>query len=536
MRNHKPTVLVWLLMIFSMLLAACGGSAPSAPEIEQVVSTAASVVDSGTAATSAPAPAAATAETSGASSATGATVPLEVTMSANTNVPDPADNFVKQQIDEALNTDLSLVPIASSDEYWNQLSVRLAGGNYPDLFMVDRTHMVDFAQKGLLLDLSAYQDKLQPTLSAVGEDSASKGTFDGKLFAVAKRPQIPYTTYWLRKDWLDKLGLQAPTNVDELLNVATAFTQQDPDGNGKADTYGLIGNADGLAIFQPILGAYGVGAPGTFYMKDGKLVNSYDDPAMKDALGFIAKLSQAGVVDPEWASTTGTQHRDKAIQGLGGIVFIDWPQITKVEYIEQIKTVNPNAEWIQLPAIEGPAGASAGTWDIGTAPGMFAMPRTLEQQPEKLQKAIDLLNYVAEGDGLQLVEYGVKGRHFNVEGDKVVPTDLMATEANYTWVYQLTGRPELQYLQTKFASQAEYIEFAQQQPRIEVLNGFLTPPAGYNPADVDRFTTEQMINFIKGARPLSEYDAFLEELNTTFNYQTYRDAAQQQLTELGLVK
>jgi hypothetical protein len=64
----------------------------------------------------------------------------------------------------------------------------------------------------------------------------------------------------------------------------------------------------------------------------------------------------------------------------------------------------------------------------------------------------------------------------------------------------------------------------------------LTPPPGYSPADVDRFTSEQLINFIKGTRPLDEYDAFLQELDTTFNYQAYREAAEQQLKELGLLK
>ena len=43
----------------------------------------------------------------------------------------------------------------------------------------------------------------------------------------------------IRKDWLDKLGLQPPKTWDDLAKVAQAFTTQDPDGDGKADTYGL---------------------------------------------------------------------------------------------------------------------------------------------------------------------------------------------------------------------------------------------------------------------------------------------------------
>jgi putative aldouronate transport system substrate-binding protein len=55
-------------------------------------------------------------------------------------------------------------------------------------------------------------------------------------------------------------------------------------------------------------------------------------------------------------------------------------------------------------------------------------------------------------------------------------------------------------------------------------------------ADAQRFQTEQMVNFVTGKRPLSEFEAFVNELNTQFNYKAYLDAATTQLTELGLVK
>ena len=41
--------------------------------------------------------------------------------------------------------------------------------------------------------------------------------------------------WWVRQDWLDKLGLKAPQNVDELYTVLKAFRDRDPNGNGKKD-------------------------------------------------------------------------------------------------------------------------------------------------------------------------------------------------------------------------------------------------------------------------------------------------------------
>ena len=51
---------------------------------------------------------------------------------------------------------------------------------------------------------------------------------------------------WIRTDWLDNLGLKAPTTMDELLEVARAFRYDDPDGNGQDDTWG-IGFPEGIS-------------------------------------------------------------------------------------------------------------------------------------------------------------------------------------------------------------------------------------------------------------------------------------------------
>ncbi len=53
--------------------------------------------------------------------------------------------------------------------------------------------------------------------------------------------QVEINEMWIRQDWLDKLGLEAPRTWDELVQVAEAFVTQDPDGNGEDDTIGILG-------------------------------------------------------------------------------------------------------------------------------------------------------------------------------------------------------------------------------------------------------------------------------------------------------
>lgn len=44
---------------------------------------------------------------------------------------------------------------------------------------------------------------------------------------------------WIRTDWLEKLGLQPPKTMEDVLTISAAFVEKEPDGNGKKDTFGL---------------------------------------------------------------------------------------------------------------------------------------------------------------------------------------------------------------------------------------------------------------------------------------------------------
>lgn len=164
-----------------------------------------------------------------------------------------------------------------------------------------------------------------------------------------------------------------------------AFTEKDPDGNGKKDTYGFTG--DGIGTFADIFGAFGVGSPGSIYNKDGKVINSLYELAMKDALAYIKKIIEAGVVDPEIMANSGLKHQQKAIQGKVGSLNIDWPNMTKDQFADQIKQVNPKAEWIQLSPVKGPGGALTNSYDLGSGT-MFALPKSIEKDSVKLSRVI----------------------------------------------------------------------------------------------------------------------------------------------------
>lgn len=164
---------------------------------------------------------------------------------------------------------------------------------------------------------------------------------------------------------------------------------------------------------------------------------------------------------------------------------------------------------------------------------MWVIPKKLENEPDKLNKVLELLNYVSTPEGNRLVQYGVQDTHYTLDGDKVAITDKGRSDASFTWLYQFTGRPETEYLKTKFSNLATFIDFEAGLPRIQTLDGFVSSPQGYNPADANRLIEEEMIKFIYGKAKIEDYDKFLSTLEGTFSYKNYLDTAVAQLKELG---
>ncbi|PYI56587.1 extracellular solute-binding protein [Paenibacillus flagellatus] len=442
--------------------------------------------------------------------------------------PPPDKDPILQQLNKELNMQMEFnIGVA---EYNQVLTTKIAGGTPPDVFGVNKSTVRQFAKQGILLQLDNYLDKMPNVKKSYTATDLNKGKVDGRMYALAKRPDIPMTTYWIRADWLKKLDLQPPKTIEEFKNVLVAFTERDPDGNGKKDTYGLTG-AD-LPAFSPLFTAFGVADPGHYMIRDNKVVYSTTDPAMKQALAYIADLIASGVVDPE--IITNKNPIEKAFKGQAGVIYIGWPSIATDATIDTYKKINPNAEWIQLDAMTGPGGTFQGIWDVGRNPSMIGLSKALEKQPEKLEKVLEYLNHITDpGKGQLIVNYGVEGTHYKVENGKVTALPAIA-ETAYAWQVQLTGRNEMDYLKTKFPKQEAVIEFAKNQPRIQVYSEFVPPPEAAV-AD-ERYEYEELVKFVYGKRPLAEFDAYVKTLNDKFALPARLQTAERTLAELGYLK
>ena len=119
---------------------------------------------------------------------------------------------------------------------------------------------------------------------------------DGKVYGMAISPNLTEGQVMLiRQDWLDSLGLEAPTTIDEFESVIAAFTNEDPDGNGKNDTYGFtFSGKDGYNtgwVSDPVMifSAYtGKKPPMQWSEENGKLAYGSVADGNKEALSKSA--------------------------------------------------------------------------------------------------------------------------------------------------------------------------------------------------------------------------------------------------------
>jgi putative aldouronate transport system substrate-binding protein len=295
-----------------------------------------------------------------------------------------------------------------------KLNVLFASGSAPDLIFEFGTGIRNslFAQKQLmpLDDLieknsTVYKALLQkyPQLKKAGIKS------DGKLYEVGRINEVyPLSTVFIRQDWLDKLGLQMPKTTEEMLAVAKAFTEKDPDNNGKNDTYGIAGIQFG-----------GMGGP-IRYMFNANWVNVNDSNElqfgldnMKQQAQFKRDLYEAGVMDKDFLTDKdGSKAAQDFLNGKVGIMSWmtnDYSAFASKELATFMKNV-PGGKLSVMPLPKSPVGRFTVVWNNPVQ--MTAVVNAKAKDPEAIIRQIDFLAKPETGN---VFRYGIEGTHYKVD-------------------------------------------------------------------------------------------------------------------------
>jgi putative aldouronate transport system substrate-binding protein len=292
-----------------------------------------------------------------------------------------------------------------------KLDLAIASGDIPDVMSVKSRQFEQLLKEDLIQPVDdVFANYVTPLAKEwMTEDGITlkTGIRNGKLMGFSGPAWIVESSYnmWIRQDWLTKLGLAEPKTFQDVLGIAEAFVNNDPDGNGKNDTLGfLVQNnlgSNNMGNIDAIMAAYH--AYMFIWQKDasGKLVYSGIQPQMKTALSELQKFVKAGLISKEFALTDGGKAVEIVSQGKAGIDFGAWWNTAWP--LNGAYDKNPNAEWKAYPimsADEQPAKPQTG---IGDMP--FLCVRKGYEHPEVLGKLISYFVEKGYGENAEFDKY-----------------------------------------------------------------------------------------------------------------------------------
>ncbi len=434
-----------------------------------------------------------------------------------------------------INLKLTMMP---SNENDRDVKVQAAGAAnaLPDLFMVSRTALLNLVKQGLVATVDDMYEKM-PTRTAAHYDSASikHTTIDGHSYGLASAGAVAKNECMLiRKDWLDNLGLEMPTTTDELLEVMRAFTFNDPDGNGRNDTYGMGAYIDsnvnlkgypGSRLFG-VLGAFDVAGLWSFE-KDTAGLNVYR-PEFYEAMKYIRQMQVEGIIDPNWLTYKKDDYRAAWKQGRFGIM---WEQnsayASEANYAPFDKNF-PDGEWVVMDAINGPSGdGTVGAYDMTFR--IIAISKKAEDAGKK-DAIAKLLEWFSSDEGYYLLGWGEEGVNYVLDEDGVPTAGDLGENAFsgtkgqvytqlrnlvfYNSDVELISRYQPYYtaVSGKYMSALDVLREMQSKKWTDAIGSNSMPTPN---ADVRRFYEQSLSEFIIGAKELTpaNWQSFLDQFD-----------------------
>ncbi|MDF2724106.1 MAG: hypothetical protein K0Q59_3781 [Paenibacillus sp.] len=347
---------------------------------------------------------------------------------ANASLPSGDKDFVKKKIEEKFNVSLKIEYLPFGTDYDNKINVIMTGGDHPDMFLANGAASQKFAVDGLLADQTPFVTKetMPNYFKWITEDEIKNYQLKGIKYSRSPMPfqRNTYGSFYIRKDWLDKFGLQLPKSYDELMTAMKKFTNDDPDGNGKKDTYGFSAAAAGGRLPLDFPAWINNGLVADFMINDKNLefVETQSSPQLQNVLQNVKDMIKDGVVDPDWFVNKSPQHFDKAAQGKVG-VFWSTDKNIALESVQssvqsRSKQLDPKADWQPIfPFKDQPYGWKNGTTG-GASPFLFSKT-VAEKNPDKIKRSVQILDWLASEEGYLLTHYGQEGTDYKRDGKKI---------------------------------------------------------------------------------------------------------------------
>jgi putative aldouronate transport system substrate-binding protein len=462
---------------------------------------------------------------------------------SNAQVENPDTNPVVKMVQDKFKVKFNLW-YADAQKWDETLNMRFAAGEMPDFMKISN---IQTLPKLITQNVAAPIDealvrKVAPNyakyIDSVNKSAWDFGKVNGKLYALPgtnARSMYPTVIVW-RQDWLSKVGIsKTPETLLEVEDALTKFRNNDPDGNGKKDTYGMsdfaipiVMGAFGRPAFDDVKAAAKEPARALMpLLKDGKVVTAATQPEMREALDVLSKWYKAGLIDPEfitsenttgyWADSQSFYNNKIGLTGKG--MFYHWrnvlepnnPTDTLGGQFVNFQKSQPNGTIVFGKAPTGPKGASgAPQWQTYANSYIFTSKGV--KDPKIVETTLKMIDATfSDYDYFLTVTQGVKDQDWKLNGDQFVNMDKdPAKNVNAKgWnVFNPTNGGFVQK-RDKFL-----FDFAEKNVKTKGYEPLVLPPTNAfakSSNTLAKSTVEAYFKIITGELPIDAFDDYVKK-------------------------
>ena len=331
----------------------------------------------------------------------------------------------EQQISEHMGEPIDLeIRFAASSNYGEKVTAAMGAGTYPNIMKVpDRTSaIVQNCRGGTFWDVTDLIKATNPdgsykypNLAKANEEVLRNMSVDGRVYGIYSSRDLGRNGVTIRKDWLENIGYDHyPRTLDEFYDVCKKFTENDPDGNGVKDTFGMIMTSNPGPIDQITVWA---GAPNKYGIKedapDGqKLQPAFMFDEYLEGLKFIKDLYDNGYVNGNWATMDAEKWNEPMLNGEGGIIIDVTDRARRVQ--QNITDRDPDAVIGVFGSVAKDENSERRVLPTTGYNGFFVFPKESVKNEEELDFCMRVMDALESPDVSDTLQYGIEGRQYQI--------------------------------------------------------------------------------------------------------------------------
>lgn len=343
--------------------------------------------------------------------------------------------LVEKEAARLTNVQLNNVASMATTKSEEAFNLLIASGDLPDIVGGDsiRNNVNRYGPEGAFVPMNELIEKYAPDIKAFFDKNpairSSILASDGNIYYIPYLPDGKYGKgYFIRTDWLKKLNLKSPENVDELYKVLTAFRNDDPNGNGKKDEVPLfMRNWEELIRMVTLWDGRTTGSDTfhDFHVVEGELRHGYVGEGYRVGIRNLAKWYKEGLIDAE-VFTRGSRSREFLLSNdLGGMTH-DWFAST-TGYNDSLAG---KVEGFEFKGLAPPAGISGQRVEEHRRTQVKDQGWAISFTNENTVETMKYFNFFFTEEGRRLANFGVEGKQYDmIDGKPVFKKEILENSA-----------------------------------------------------------------------------------------------------------